>query len=116
MQGTVKMFDPERGFGFITSDAGGPDIFVHANTLRREGIDTLRQGMRVSFSTEVNPRDKRLRACEIALYAPAAVERAGTRVDSDVAWALRGRSAAAPCAGCADLESASEPPEGHAPD
>ena len=67
MLGKVKMFNPDRGFGFIASDAGGPDIFVHANVLRRAGIDTLREGQRVTFESEINPRDGRLRASEIAL-------------------------------------------------
>ena len=45
--GTVKFFNNERGFGFITPDDGSKDIFVHASTLARAGLDQLPDGTRV---------------------------------------------------------------------
>lgn len=47
--GTVKWFHVERGFGFITPDGGGADIFVHISDIERAGYRTLSEGMRVSF-------------------------------------------------------------------
>ncbi len=46
--GTVKFFNDAKGFGFITPEDGGKDVFVHANGL----IDEIREGDKVSFSTE----------------------------------------------------------------
>ena len=48
MKGTVKFFNDSKGFGFITPDDGGKDVFVHANGL----IDDIREGDVVSFETE----------------------------------------------------------------
>jgi CspA family cold shock protein len=46
--GTVKWYNPEKGFGFIGSDRGGKDIFVHASVLNRAGIADLAEGQRVA--------------------------------------------------------------------
>lgn len=46
--GTVKFFNDAKGFGFITPDDGGKDVFVHANGL----IDEIREGDKVSYDTE----------------------------------------------------------------
>jgi cold shock protein len=48
-RGTVRMFDPARGFGFVAPDAGGADVFVHARSLAMSGIETLRPGDRIEF-------------------------------------------------------------------
>jgi cold shock protein len=45
-KGTVKFFNPAKGFGFITPDAGGKDVFVHVNDL---GGATLQEGSKVEF-------------------------------------------------------------------
>jgi cold shock protein len=47
MQGTVKWYNQQKGFGFITPDDGSKDIFVHASTLARAGLDQLPDGTRV---------------------------------------------------------------------
>jgi CspA family cold shock protein len=47
--GTVKWFNDEKGFGFITPDGGGRDLFVHHTAINSEGFRTLREGARVSF-------------------------------------------------------------------
>jgi cold shock protein len=47
--GTVKFFDPKRGFGFIKSDDGGPDVFVHISAVDRAGLRGLHEGQKVSF-------------------------------------------------------------------
>jgi len=53
--GTVKWFDPAKGFGFITPDDGGPDLFVHQSVLP-SGTDSLREGQKVEYEAESTPR------------------------------------------------------------
>ncbi len=48
MLGTVKWFNPEKGFGFITPDEG-EDVFVHFSKINKDGFKTLDEGQRVSF-------------------------------------------------------------------
>lgn len=47
--GTVKWFNPTKGFGFIQPDEGGNDVFVHISALESLGIKTLNEGQRVSY-------------------------------------------------------------------
>ena len=47
--GTVKWFNPVKGYGFITPDDGGKDAFVHISAVERAGINTLREGQKVEF-------------------------------------------------------------------
>jgi CspA family cold shock protein len=47
--GKVKWFDPAKGFGFIQSDGGAQDVFVHISDVQRAGLSTLNEGERVSF-------------------------------------------------------------------
>lgn len=48
-QGTVKWFNAEKGFGFITPEAGGPDVFVHYSAIETQGYRSLDEGQRVEF-------------------------------------------------------------------
>jgi len=50
--GTVKWFNEEKGFGFITQDNGGADVFVHFRSIASEGFKTLAEGQKVSFEVE----------------------------------------------------------------
>ena len=52
LQGTVKFFDPARGFGFVVPDAGGPEVFVHSSVLFRSGITDMEPGQRVFVRAE----------------------------------------------------------------
>jgi len=57
--GTVKWFNAEKGFGFITPDDGNDDVFVHFSSIMTDGFKTLNEGQRVTFDTEQDPRDSR---------------------------------------------------------
>ncbi len=54
--GTVKFYNDQKGFGFISPDNGGTDAFVHATALERAGIQGLSEGDKVSFDTEKDQR------------------------------------------------------------
>ena len=56
--GTVKFFNQSKGFGFITPDEGGKDVFVHISAVERSGVPMLDEGMRVSFETQPDPAGK----------------------------------------------------------
>ena len=55
--GTVKWFNPGKGYGFIQPEDGGRDVFVHVSAVERAGMNTLREGQRVSFDV-VSERGK----------------------------------------------------------
>ena len=47
--GTVKFFNSAKGFGFITPDSGGSDVFVHISAVERAGMHTIAEGQKLSF-------------------------------------------------------------------
>ncbi len=55
-EGTVKWFNSTKGFGFITPDNGGSDLFVHFSAIDGSGYRELNEGQRVSFDTEQGPK------------------------------------------------------------
>lgn len=56
LKGTVKWFNEEKGFGFISQANGGPDVFVHYNSIIGEGFKTLSEGQSVSFNVVKGPK------------------------------------------------------------
>jgi len=66
--GTLKFFNQNKGFGFISPDEGGKDIFVHASALERSGVPTqLDDGTRLSFETEDDQRGRGPQAVDLKL-------------------------------------------------
>jgi cold shock protein len=65
--GKVKFFDKDRGFGFVTPDAGGRDVFVHVSAVQRAGLPHLEEGMLMSYATEDDMRGRGPQAINLQL-------------------------------------------------
>lgn len=74
--GTVKFFNEDKGYGFISSDEGGPDAFVHITAVERAGMRTLRENQRVAYDLEEDRRGKMAAANLRSADEPAADETA----------------------------------------
>ncbi|MGH3946207.1 MAG: cold-shock protein [Pseudonocardiaceae bacterium] len=55
-QGVVKWFNAEKGFGFISVDGGGPDVFVHFSAIEGDGYRSLDENQRVEFESSQGPK------------------------------------------------------------
>lgn len=62
INGTVKWFNAQKGFGFIQPETGGNDVFVHISAVERSGLGTLVEGQKVSFDLMVDKRSGRYSA------------------------------------------------------
>jgi cold shock protein len=67
MQGTVKFFNGERGYGFIKPDDGGRDVFVHITAVERAGLKALNEGQRISFDVEPDKKGKGPKAVNLVI-------------------------------------------------
>lgn len=56
--GTVKFFNSSKGFGFIERGDGQPDVFVHISAVERAGMQSLKEGQKVSFEVATGPKGK----------------------------------------------------------
>ncbi len=65
--GIVKFFNRDKGFGFISPDDGGRDIFVHVSTVQRAGVPWLEDGMRLSFETQEDAKGRGPQAMSLQL-------------------------------------------------
>jgi cold shock protein len=65
--GTVKFYNGQKGFGFIQPDNGEKDVFVHATALERAGINGLREGQKVAFDTQNDPRSGKIAVSKIEI-------------------------------------------------
>jgi len=54
--GTVKWFNDSKGFGFVTPDAGGEDLFAHFSAITMDGFKTLKEGQKVQFEITQGPK------------------------------------------------------------
>ena len=65
-QGTVKWFNEEKGYGFISNDNGSGDVFVHFSAIQGNGFRTQAEGQKVTYDTEPDPKDSnKLRAINV---------------------------------------------------
>lgn len=66
--GTVKWFNAQKGYGFITNESTGEDVFVHFSAINVEGYKTLEENQKVTFEIEQDPENsKKLRATNVTL-------------------------------------------------
>ena len=67
-KGTVKWFNAQKGYGFITNESTGEDVFVHFYAIVSDGYKTLEEGQKVTFDIEQDPKNsKKLRAANVTL-------------------------------------------------
>ena len=64
--GSVKWFNDSKGFGFITPEGGGEDLFAHFSAIQTQGFKTLAEGQRVSFDITTGPKGKQASNIQIA--------------------------------------------------
>ena len=65
--GTVKWFNEEKGYGFISNDNGGEDVFEHYSSIQGDGFKTLKEGEKVTYETEKDPKNSsKLRAVNVS--------------------------------------------------
>lgn len=65
--GTVKWFNVQKGFGFITPDGGGKDAFVHISAVERSGLTDLREGQRVGYELISDRRTGKMAAEQLTI-------------------------------------------------
>lgn len=65
VEGAVKWFSVERGYGFVTADDGGADIFVHGDYVRRAGLQALLGAQRVSIAVTTTPKGREARGVRV---------------------------------------------------
>lgn len=56
--GTVKWFNDEKGFGFVSPDGGGEDLFAHFSAINTSGFKSLKEGQKISFEVAMGPKGK----------------------------------------------------------
>lgn len=64
--GTVKWFNDSKGFGFITPDEGGEDLFAHFSAIQSKGFRSLQEGQRVTFDVTTGPKGKQASNIRVA--------------------------------------------------
>ena len=66
--GNIKWFNPEKGYGFISPDEGGDDVFVHFSSILVDGYKTLNEQQKVSFDVETDPKNSsKMRAVNVRI-------------------------------------------------
>jgi len=70
-QGTVKWFNPTKGYGFIQPDEGSTDVFVHITAVERAGFRTLNEGQKVQYDAEKDKKTGKISAINLQLAEAA---------------------------------------------
>lgn len=70
--GTVKWFNEQKSFGFIAPDDGGQDIFVHISAVNKAGLQTLKEGQKISYEIQRDPKTGKNSATELKELQEAA--------------------------------------------
>ena len=65
-KGTVKWFNDSKGFGFVTPEGGGDDLFAHFTAIQGSGFKTLKEGQRVTFEVANGPKGKQATNIRVA--------------------------------------------------
>ncbi len=65
--GTVKFFNQAKGYGFVSPEDGGKDVFVHVTAVQAAGIPELAEGQRISFEVQADKRGRGPQAIELQL-------------------------------------------------
>lgn len=81
IQGTVKWFDPSKGFGFIVAGDAGPDILLHANALRNFGLSSVCDGARITVAVQKTARGYQV--SEVFVVLPPVGDAAGDDNDQE---------------------------------
>lgn len=63
--GTVKWFNDQKGFGFIEAANGGNDVFVHITAVQKAGMQSLREGQKISFEVQNDPKSRKSSAVNL---------------------------------------------------
>ncbi len=66
-KGTVKWFNAQKGYGFITPDGGGEDVFVHFSAINADGYKTLEEGASVTYDVEIDEAKGKPRAQNVSV-------------------------------------------------
>ena len=67
--GTIKWYNPTKGFGFIQPDDGGKDVFVHASAVEQSEFGSLREGQKIGYETEADSRSGKSSATRLTAAA-----------------------------------------------
>jgi CspA family cold shock protein len=73
MRGTVKWFSSEKGYGFITKEDGGEDVFVHFSGIAGTGYKSLQEGQQVTFDIETDTKNNKPTAVNVLIATEAGV-------------------------------------------
>ena len=63
--GTVKWFNPQKGYGFIQPEGGGKDVFVHISAVQKAGIGSLNEGQKIGYELESDRRSGKMSAGQL---------------------------------------------------
>jgi CspA family cold shock protein len=103
-QGTVIWFNPTKGYGWISPDDGGPDVFFHISAVERAGLGELREGQRVEYNLEQDQRMGKMSAGNLKVIGETTNENEEMLNERTCPECERERPPFGPCPGCGDFK------------